>query len=240
MTAPARVLSPLIAILEDDAATRTMFQRILARDYELAFMDTAKALFAAIEKSAIKLVLLDILLPGENGMKIAKNLRALSGIPIILISGLSSSEVIAAGLNIGADDYITKPFDPLVLRARVHNALRRNPGQDQEVFERVFFEECVASPLLRTIVRRDGPEVLLTEKEFQLFMRLARKSCQVVSRDELSHLLTGADWSPLNRVLDVHISNLRKKLRSITQKSSIIVSYRSIGYMLQSQASFDV
>ena len=114
----------LIAVLEDDIAIRTMLQRILGRQYELAMVDNGAQLLQLLHHRHVSVILLDILLPGEDGIEIAKKVRTLSQVAVILISGISSSEIIATGLNVGADDYITKPFDPLVLRARVNNAIR--------------------------------------------------------------------------------------------------------------------
>lgn len=157
---------------------------------------------------------------------------------MIFISGLASAEVISGGLNLGAEDYITKPFDPLVLRARVQNVLRRSEAAGRRLPTRVEFGSLSLSPLERSVEGTLGRRERLTEKELQLFMELARRSCSVVSRDRLSMVLTGAEWSPLNRVLDVHICNLRKKLRYVSGDFSMIVGLRKTGYMLNVQANF--
>ena len=228
---------PLIAILEDDVVIRTMLQRILAKDYRLLMTSSSDDLLGQMRQQPVNLVLLDILLPGENGIDIAKSIRAISTVPVILISGLSSAEVIAAGLNVGADDYITKPFSPLVLQARIRNALRRETGQPEQA-PMVQFESCEANPLTRKITNAVGENDRPTEKEYQLFAVLVRHATQVVSRDELSRLLTGSDWSPLNRGLDVHVSHLRKKLRQLSGMQDIVSSVRGVGYRFQAQVSF--
>jgi hypothetical protein len=237
---PRAESAPVVAVLEDDPAIRTLLQRMLGSEYQLVFVNDAAQLRQRLENAGAALVLLDILLPSDNGIAIAKSIRATSDIPLILISGLTSSEMISAGLNVGADDYVTKPFDPLVLRARLRNALRRAaPAREAPKHVVVHFAGCTCAPLARTVTHADGRNAQLTEKEVQLFMALARRAEEVVDRDELSRLLTGGEWSPLNRALDVHVSNLRRKLMSVMQADSVITSFRGIGYMLRAAARID-
>ena len=233
-----RDVLPLIVLVEDEQPVRTMINRILARDYRILAVESQADLLAILQTRSVQLVLLDIMLPGGSGLEIAKSVRALSEVPMIFISGLASAEVISGGLNLGAEDYITKPFDPLVLRARVQNVLRRSEAAGRRPPTRVEFGGLSLSPLERSVEGTLGRRERLTEKELQLFMELARRSCSVVSRDRLSMVLTGAEWSPLNRVLDVHICNLRKKLRNVSGNFSMIVGLRKTGYMLNVQANF--
>ena len=101
---------PVVAVLEDDPAIRALLQRLLGAEYRLAFVDNAAQLRRRLDDGITALVLLDILLPSDNGIAIARTIRATSDIPLVLLSGLTSAEMIAAGLNVGADDYVTKPF----------------------------------------------------------------------------------------------------------------------------------
>jgi DNA-binding response OmpR family regulator len=229
---------PLIVLVEDEQAVRTMINRILARDHRILAVENRNDLMAVLQTKPVQLVLLDIMLPGSSGLEIAKSVRALSDVPLIFISGLTSGEIISQGLNLGASDYITKPFDPLVLRARVRNVLRRNEAIARRLPARVEFGGLSLTPLERSVEGLMGREERLTEKELQLLMELARNSCAVVSRDRLSMVLTGAEWSPLNRVLDVHICNLRKKLRNVSGTFSMIAGFRKTGYMLKVRADF--
>ena len=238
MIHPTTARLPLIAVLEDDVVIRTMLQRILVRDYRLLMARDADDLMKTLSAESVSLVLLDILLPGENGIDIAKSIRAVSQVPVILLSGLSSAEVIAMGLNVGADDYITKPFSPLVLQARIRNALKHETSQP-EPMPTIRFGNCEARPITRTVTNAIGENERLTEKEFQLFSILARRATHVVSRDELSRLLTGNDWSPLNRGLDVHVSHLRKKLRQLSGDDDVVATVRGVGYKFQATVKFD-
>lgn len=115
---------PAIAVLEDDAGMRHYLQRVLGVEYRLIMVQDGRSLLAAIKSERVKLVLLDIRLPGENGTDVAARIREQSGVPIIFLSGMSAPECIAAGLAAGAEDYVTKPVDPLVLKARIAKALR--------------------------------------------------------------------------------------------------------------------
>ena len=229
----------LIAVLEDDIAIRTMLQRILGRQYELVMVDNGAQLLQLLHHRHVSVILLDILLPGEDGIEIAKKVRTLSQVAVILISGISSSEIIATGLNVGADDYITKPFDPLVLRARVNNAIRRQVPAPLPGPRAIRIEGCLVDPLKRTIINPRGEQERLTEKEMQLLMALIERPAGTVSRDELSRKLTGLDSSPIHRALDVHVSNLRRKLQAITGIETILGSVRGKGYMLQSSVEID-
>ena len=227
-----------VAALEDDPTIRNLLKRLLEPEFSMSFPASGTLLSDAIQNGEVDLVLLDILLPGEDGISIARSIRARSDIPVILLSGLSSSETIATGLNVGADDYITKPFQANVLRARIRSALRRarvststsdHPNQTQFTAignARIDLWSRVAS-------NAAGDSATLTEKELQILMALARHPGTVVDRDTLSLLVSGQDWSPINRSLDVHISHLRKKLCGLSGIPKLITSSRGIGYALR-------
>jgi DNA-binding response OmpR family regulator len=226
---------PSVGILEDEPAMRRLLGRLLANEYDCLFFDSGSDLTDAISKGAIKIVMLDIMLPGEDGITIAKSIRARSAVPIILISGLSSSETIVSGLNVGADEYVTKPFDPDVLQARLRNVLRRTGTQSAEPQARpriLQIGPCEVDVWARTARRPGGLSIRLTEKELQILSALAGKPEIAVDRDTLSRLLTGQDWSPTNRCLDVHLSNLRSKLFRVCERRDLITCYRGVGYAL--------
>jgi len=231
-----------VAALEDDPTIRNLLKRLLEPEFSMSFPASGTLLSDAIQNGKVDLVLLDILLPGEDGISIARSIRARSDIPVILLSGLSSSETIATGLNVGADDYVTKPFQANVLRARIRSALRRarasgsaaaaaSDHANQTQFTaignaRIDLWSRVAS-------NAAGDSATLTEKELQILMALAHHPETVVDRDTLSLLVSGQEWSPINRSLDVHISHLRKKLSGLTGIPKLITSSRGIGYSLR-------
>ena len=226
---------PRVAILEDEAAMRTLLRRILGTNYDVVIMASSSELMEAIKQEQIDLALLDIVLPGENGIEIAKSIRARSRIPIVLLSGLSASETVVTGLNIGANDYITKPFDPEILKARISNALRMGTiEQKQSTEPRVIQANGVTiDPWKRAIETAAGESIHVTEMEVQLFSILCNNSPNIVTRDELSKSLIGKKWQPEVRALDVHISHLRTKLQKIGFPKHQIICHRGVGYSMQ-------
>jgi DNA-binding response OmpR family regulator len=225
-----------VAVLEDDPAMRNLLKRLLEPEFKLWFAASGTQLGDAVQQGTIDLILLDILLPGEDGISIAKTLRARSEIPIILLSGLTSSETITTGLNVGADDYVTKPFQATVLRARMRNVLRRarhNVPVRMNQAQSITVRDVKIDLWTRIAANAAGQSTSLTEKELQILMALARKPGSVVDRDTLSLLVSGQEWSPINRSLDVHISHLRKKLGSLSGDTKLITSSRGVGYALR-------
>ena len=168
------------------------------------------------------------------------SIRARSNVPLILLSGLSSAETITTGLNIGADDYVTKPFQANILRARMRNVLRRAKAthpKEEAAQQLIQAADCQINLWSRVVTHVSGRTVRLTEKELQILTALARTPGKVNDRDKLSRLLSGQEWSPTNRCLDVHISHLRKKLSMVTGNNNVISSFRGAGYALQVVAS---
>jgi DNA-binding response OmpR family regulator len=224
-----------VGILEDEPGMRRLLERVLSPEFSVFFAESGADLSAAVRNGRIDVVLLDILLPGEDGIAIAKSVRARSQLPIVLLSGLSTAETIINGLNVGADDYVTKPFQSQILLARLRNALRRaatrpranDPSRILEI------DDCQVDIWARTASHKNGMTIKLTEKELQLLTALARNPGEPVARDTLSRLLSGTDWSPTNRCLDVHMSHLRKKLARVCENEDLIVCYRGVGYALK-------
>lgn len=229
---------PVIAALEDEPDFRRLLQLVLSPEFDLVFVEDSQALASLIEQRPLDLILMDIVLPGEDGIEIAKSLKARVSIPVILLSGLSSDDMVARGLNIGADDYVTKPCNAEVLRARIRNALRRGRQGSSASVQQAGLKigDCSVDPLSREIRHPNGGRERLTEKEFQLLAALARTPAIPVDRDVLSRLLTGHEWSPNTRSLDVHISNLRQKLKHLTKTDKVIVHFRNVGYALKLDA----
>lgn len=234
---PATATTPAkVGVLEDEPAMRTLLSRLLGSEFTLWFAHSGEQLIQAVHKKSVDLVLLDILLPGEDGIAIAKTIRARSDVPLILLSGLSSAETITTGLNIGADDYVTKPFQANILRARMRNALRRGGAPRKEGLDSpqtLHVANCTVDLWSRVVTHGSGESVRLTEKELHILSALARTPGKVNDRDKLSRLISGQEWSPTNRCLDVHISHLRKKLAAVTGNDKIIVSFRGSGYALK-------
>ena len=224
-----------VGILEDEPGVRRLLKKILSLEFTVLFVETGDDLSAAVRNGSIDVVLLDILLPGEDGIAIAKSIRARSQIPIVLLSGLSAAETILNGLNVGADDYVIKPFQSQILVARLRNALRRAGTRPRAKVDpsQMLIGDCQVDIWARTASHKDGKTIKLTEKELQLLTALARNPSEPVERNTLSRLLSGTDWSPTNRCLDVHISHLRQKLSQVSENQDLIICYRGVGYGLK-------
>ena len=235
MTIDATARKPRVAILEDESSMCALLQRILVAEYTVIMMASGSQLMEAIKHAQVDVALLDIVLSGENGIEIAKSIRARSEIPIVMLSGLSASETVVAGLAIGANDYVTKPFDPEILKARISNVLRNRPVEDRKnaMPGPFLIQGCTVDPWKRTIENTKGKSIRVTEMEIQLLTMVSKKSPNVVSRDELSRSLVGKKWQPEVRALDVHISHLRTKLKKVGFQDHQIICHRGVGYSIR-------
>jgi len=235
MTPTPHSQKPRIAILEDESSMCALLYRILNADYDIAMLKSGRDMINAIKRDSVDLALLDIVLSGENGIEIAKAIRARSHIPVVMLSGLSTAETIVAGLGIGANDYITKPFDPDVLKARVANALRARISETKRPLEEVCYElhGCTVNPWKRHIESPAGIAVKITEMELQLLSLMLRQAPSVVSREELSRCVVGKKWQPEIRALDVHISHLRSKLSQAGLPKNVLCCHRGVGYSIR-------
>ncbi len=228
---------------------RTLLLRVLDAEFAVIFFESGKLLQKAIRLGGVDVVLLDIVLPGEDGISIAMGIRARSRIPLVLLSGLSSAETVATGLNIGADDYVTKPFQAEVLRARLRNALRRSkpasvplPGTVRASHQprQIRFDGCKVDIWDRTICGNNGRALPLTERELQLLVALSRSSPDPISHESLSRLASGQEWDPDKRAIAVHISHLRFKLAAVGCRKGMLVSKRGVGYSLHSKLPVEI
>jgi DNA-binding response OmpR family regulator len=171
------------------------------------------------------LIVLDLMLPGLGGIELCRTLRAESAVPIIMLTARSTEHDKLLGLEIGADDYITKPFSPRELVARVRVVLRRfEPPQDK-----IVSGELVLDPAAREVVVR-GEIIALTAAEFRLVEILVRAPGRVFSRDELMQRAFGDSHDRLDRTIDVHIKNLRKKIEADRANPTRIITVFGLGY----------
>lgn len=214
---------------------RNLLRNVLAEHFSPEFCANGRELIAAVLSKRIDIVLLDIRLPGEDGLAIARGLRARSSVPIVMLSGLATAEMVSTGLDIGADDYVTKPFSAQVLCARLNSVLRRQrKAARRRVPEKSFrFLECKVDLWRRCITRPDGQSVDLSETQLQILFQLAAQPGKVVTREEICRFLGKRAWSPEDRSIDVHISLLRKKLKFFLDRENTIVALRGKGYAIR-------
>ncbi|MDQ5845631.1 MAG: response regulator transcription factor [Acidobacteriota bacterium] len=178
------------------------------------------------------IVVLDVMLPGLNGFEVLRKIRAASKVPVLMLTARGDDVDRIIGLEIGADDYLPKPFNPRELAARIRAILRRS-GSD-ESRNHIATTLAVGDVELDTgtrVVRRAGEVVELTAVEFQLLANLLRAAGRVITRDELSQEVLGRSPSPFDRSIDMHISNLRKKLGHRVGEIERIKTVRGVGYI---------
>ena len=220
-----------ILVVEDEAPIQELIQFNLERNqYRVNVLDTGEEALAEVKTFKPDLVLLDIMLPGADGLEICKRLKAdeqTRHIPIIMLTALSEEADIVTGLELGADDYVTKPFSPRVLLARIKAALRRIPIKQRSGDAEHITLHGISIDALRHKVEADGRDVSLTSTEFKVLQLLAGQSGRVFTRYQIVNAVHGEDYPVTDRSVDVQIVGLRKKLGD---KGSVIETVRGIGY----------
>ena len=222
-----------VLVVDDDAAIREMLADYLGdHGYEVTQAASGAALRAEMERARPAVVLLDIGLPGEDGLTLARFLRERYQVGIIMVTGAADVVDRVAGLEVGADDYIAKPFDPRELRARLKSLLRRleaKPASPRDT--RVSIGSCFLDLKARTLSDARGREVPITSMEFDLLKTLVEHPNQVLTRDQLLTLTRNRDWEPFDRSIDIRITRLRRKLEDDPARPRVIKTVRGAGYM---------
>lgn len=224
-----------ILVVDDDADIRRLVVDLLKRN-SMAAIAAANVAEAekALSAGRVDLVVLDIMMPGEDGLSFCRRLRSDSHIPVIMLTALGEDVDRIVGLELGADDYLAKPFNPRELTARIKAILRRapplNPGETYAGGTRYGFENFVLDVDKREL-RDDADNLIaLTSGEFALLLALVEQSPRVLSRDRLLDLTRGAVSNPFDRSIDSQISRLRKKIEKDPRGVRLIKTVRNIGY----------
>jgi DNA-binding response OmpR family regulator len=231
MTKGARVF-----IVEDDPSVREILVDYLSsQGFEVAAAADGAGLRAVLDSSVPDVVLLDVNLPGENGLSLARHLRERHDCGIIMVTGAGDVVDRIVGLEVGADDYIAKPFDPREVLARLRSVLRRMQGKAEAVAEArasgIAMGRCRLDLLRRQLLDAEGREVALTAMEFDLLKAFADHPNQVLSRDQLLSLTRNREWEPFDRSIDIRIARVRKKLEEDAENPRVIRTVRGAGYM---------
>jgi two-component system OmpR family response regulator len=224
-----------VLIVEDDPDVRNSTAEYLAsHDFEVDVADCGEAMRAALDKNVPQLVLLDLKLPGEDGLSLARSLRERHDVPIIMVTAADGVVDRVVGLELGADDYVAKPFDLRELLARVKSVLRRarrdplaGPAPERRT---VRLGRCALDLAAHRLLGADGAEIPLTSMEFDLLRVFVEHPNQVLSRDELLNLTRNRDWEPFDRSIDIRIARLRRKLEADPDKPRLIKTVRGAGY----------
>jgi DNA-binding response OmpR family regulator len=226
-----------ILVVDDDAEVRLLLRKCLEREgFKVTEACNGAQMRAAIEQQPINLITLDLTLGGEDGLDLAREIRANRNIPIIMITGKGDTIDRVVGLELGADDYIAKPFQLREVLARVRAVLRRYeageaaPAQTAAAHERYAFEDMVLDITGRELSRAGSICPELTTAEFNLLEIFVKRPHRVLSRDNIMDLLKGHEWSPIDRSIDALVGRLRKKIEVDSEHPRLIKTVRGIGY----------
>lgn len=229
-----------IMIVEDDNEIRSLLADFLKREgYVPVCAEDGVAMDRALAAQRPDLVVLDLMLPGEDGLSICRRLRARSELPILMLTAKSDDIDRIVGLELGADDYLPKPFNPRELLARIRAILRRadRPAAMTVPSRRVTFDRFIADLDARSLAF-DGTTIDLTAAEFELLACFLERPKRVLSRDQLLDWTRGRSADPFDRTIDVSISRLRRKLSGADeQAATIIKTVRNGGYLFTSDVA---
>lgn len=228
-----------ILFVDDDQRLCRLVKRYLEHGgYEITCATCGEELLEQLNQGSYALLLLDIMLPGKDGLTLAQEIRTRSGIPIIFLTAKADIDDKVYGLEVGADDYITKPFEEKELLARVHSVLRRTKSNNGMVKSEAHFAGWKLNLLNQTLLSEDGTRVDITSNEYRLLSTLVTRPNVTVRREEILNMLSGREWSPQDRSADMAISKLRKKLETRPDKPELIRTVRNKGYQLTAQVEF--
>lgn len=225
-----------VLVVDDDPAIRTALREILeSSNFKVTEAGNGQEMHRLINEHKIDLITLDIGLPGVSGIDLAREIRVNSNIPLIMVTALADEIDRIVGLEVGADDYVVKPFNVREVLARVRAVLRRSraapakASQADEIFE---FEGLTLNAQTRVLSSADGNEIPLTSTEFSLLEFLLRNAGKPCSRDDITSHLKGYEWSPQDRSLDTLVARLRRKIEVDVHEPKLLRSVRGVGYIM--------
>lgn len=233
-----------VLVVDDDPQICDMLRDYLdGHGYDVRTAGDGASVRALVAERAPHVVLLDIGLPGEDGLSLARHLRENYDLGIIMVSGAGDTVDRIIGLEVGADDYLAKPFDLRELRARLKSVLRRYqrgadaaPGQPIEASRRIAFGLCTLDLDTCLLLGANGAEVPITRAEFELLRVFSERPNRPLSREQLFALAQNRDWDPMDRSIDIRIARLRKKIEPDPEHPRILRTVRGLGYMYAPEA----
>jgi DNA-binding response OmpR family regulator len=224
-----------IAIVEDDPDMRALLSHcLISNGYRVTALENASGIEEVVRSGGVDLFILDIGLPGADGLTVTQAIRHHSDVSIIIVSGRGDLADRVVGLEVGADDYITKPFEPREVQARVKSVLRRHPSaaisesQSSHVYE---FGDWILNPASHSLRDTQGHPVELTSGEYKLLETMVMRPNRVLTRDQLMDACYGNNSPAFDRTIDVCMGRLRKKLKDDPRNFKMIRTVRNFGYM---------
>ncbi len=223
-----------ILIVEDEEALSDPLAFLLGREgFQTIVVDNGLDALPVFDREGADLVLLDVMLPGMSGMEVCRKLREVSSVPIIMLTAKDSELDKVLGLELGADDYVTKPYSARELIARIRAVLRRRSAETDSVTESVLQGGPVRMDIDRHVVTVNGEEISMPLKEFELLEILLRNVGRVMTRGQLIERVWGADYVGDTKTLDVHIKRLRSKIEPDSSAPQYVVTVRGLGYKFE-------
>ncbi|HEX5143807.1 MAG TPA: two-component sensory transduction protein RegX [Mycobacterium sp.] len=225
-----------VLIVEDEESLADPLAFLLRKEgFEATVVNDGPSALAEFDRAGADIVLLDLMLPGMSGTDVCKQLRARSGVPVIMVTARDSEIDKVVGLELGADDYVTKPYSARELIARIRAVLRRGGDADDVAFaDGVLEAGPVRMDVDRHVVSVNGEPITLPLKEFDLLEYLMRNSGRVLTRGQLIDRVWGADYVGDTKTLDVHVKRLRSKIEADPANPVHLVTVRGLGYKLES------
>jgi two-component system response regulator RegX3 len=222
-----------VLIVEDEESLADPLAYLLRKEgFEVTVVADGPSALAEFDRAGADIVLLDLMLPGMSGTEVCKHLRARSSVPVIMVTARDSEIDKVVGLELGADDYVTKPYSARELIARIRAVLRRGADAD-DAGERVLEAGPVRMDVERHIVTVDGLQVPMPLKEFELLAFLMRNRGRVLTRGQLIDRVWGADYVGDTKTLDVHVKRLRSKIEPDPANPVRLLTVRGLGYKLE-------
>jgi two-component system response regulator CpxR len=228
-----------VLLIDDDVELGSMLTEYLARhEFRVKTVHRGDTGLLAAQQRPWALILLDVMLPGMDGLEVLKRIRMESGVSVLLLTARGEDVDRIVGLEIGADDYLPKPFNPRELLARMRAILRRHDRTTTPPAQQLRVQDLELDVAARKAARA-GKKLELTDVEFGLLEALMRVPGQVLSRDELSQAVLGRAFDPFDRSLDMHVSRLRRKLGRDEEDEDRVKTIRGVGYQLVLDRDFD-
>lgn len=225
-------MSIKILTVEDDNSIRTVVRMALEDEgWEVLEAGNGEDALAIFKRDGANVVLIDIMLPGIDGFEVCRSIRRSTDVPIIMVTARDDTHDVVAGLEAGADDYLTKPFEPKELSARIRALLRRARSADPEMTTMTFGDLEISPD--EGLVTLSGEEVHLTKTEFRLLVELASSPGRVFSREQLLERVWEYGYFGDGRLVDVHVRRLRTKIEPDPAEPRYVVTVRGLGYKLQ-------
>lgn len=236
MTTPNEAPKPHVLIVDDDAEIRDLLSRFLSKhDFRVTTAKDGREMRQALTDWSFDLIVLDLMMPGEDGLALCRQVRSESDIPVIMLTAMGEDVDRIIGLEVGADDYMAKPFNPRELAARIKAVLRRattssSPDFGEGRLERVSFAGFVLNPATRTL-QRGEESIALTAGEYDLLIAFVDHPRRVLNRDQLLDMARGRAAIPFDRSIDVQVGRLRRKIEPDPKNPILIKTVRGGGYM---------